>query len=154
MGRMGATPPPIAKVAGSVTDYYRQGPYRDFAQEHRSGGTFGVRMIQVEQGTIETVDPAATDVSFACNVGNVAPFETNFGDGWKRHTPSGRMIDIQPAATECSLRLPPMTLRIVHVEETCLRSLLAAHRLSANTLDGVTERCRHVPRAIAALDSI
>ncbi len=135
-------------------DYYRQGPYRDFAQEHRSGGTFGVRIVQIEQQAIESVDPPFPEFGFASTLQPVASFETNFGDGWKEHRAPRRFVDIAPPMTECAFRTPALTLRCATVERTAVADLLDRHGLATESLSGVVETCRHLPRAIQAHDAM
>ena len=139
----------------SHAEHYRQGPYRDFAQEHRTGGTFGVELFEVDQGAIEAVDPAIAQVMFVTSLKSHDPFETDFGDGLNKHVWSGRrMIDVHPANTECLFRLPDVHLRAAFMPDIKMNELLAPHDLTAGSLDGVTEQFRNVPRAIAALDAM
>ncbi|KIT18230.1 AraC family transcriptional regulator [Jannaschia aquimarina] len=138
----------------SFLDHYRHGPYRDFAQEHRTGGTFGIGMLEARQDPIETVDPAIPQVSFVTTVVRSDPFEADFGDGWARHVPSGRIIDVQPADTDCGLRLPHIHLRAAHLSPKTWRDLMLAHRLPADGLAAVSGQFRAMPRAIAAMDAM
>ena len=135
-------------------DHYRAGPYRDFAQEHRGGGTFGVEMLEVSQGAGEFEDPAHSQVTFVNTLAAAKPFETHFGDGWRLHRTDQRFLDIQPTGTPCEFRLPAMNLRIASAPADVLLSLLDRYGLDANALSGVTERCRYLPRAIVALDAM
>ncbi len=135
-------------------DHYSRGPYRDFAQEYRSGGTFGIEIVQIEQQAIESVDPPFPQIGFASLVKPAGPFETNFGDGWKRHDTPGRFIDVAPPMTECAFRTPALTLRCALISQATMDDLLKQHDLDIGALSGVTETCRQIPRAIAAHDEM
>ncbi len=136
-------------------DHYRHGPYRDFAQEHRAGGTFGVEMLEVDQPAIEVTDPALPQFAFVtCRDHNLEDFETNFGDGWTKGTGGRRFIDIQPANTTCEFRIPSVKLRNAYIADSTVDGLLNGHGLTSHSLIGVMERFRNLPRAIAALDSM
>ncbi len=136
----------------SIVDHYRDGPYRDFAQEHREGGTFGISIFEVRQGAIETTDPAVSETCFTTSMNTFAPFETDFGDGWKRHVPAGRFVDIQPANTDCGLRLPPIFVRGTIIRHDVLCALLDRHGLTADALGEVTGQFRTIPGAVLASD--
>ncbi|KIT18228.1 AraC family transcriptional regulator [Jannaschia aquimarina] len=138
----------------SFLDHYRDGPYREFAQEYRGGGTFGVEIMQVDQGAIECVDPALPQVCFVSLVAPSDPFETNFGDGWKAHRPGHRFLDIQPAMTECGFRLPDLTLRVALIQQSSFETLLDRHGPTQDAFSGVIEKFRCLPGAIAALDAM
>ncbi len=47
----------------SYGDFYRNSAYAEFDQEHRSGGSFGVEMIEVAQEGHEFTDPALPQLS-------------------------------------------------------------------------------------------
>ncbi len=136
----------------SILDHYREGPYRDFAQEHRTGGTFGIKMFEVRQEPLETVDPAVSETIFVSSIKRTDPFETNFGDGWKRHVPQGRILDIQPAFTECGLRLPELDVRVATICHAELGKILDRHGLTVFDLSAVMEKFTNIPQGIKALD--
>jgi AraC-like DNA-binding protein len=145
----------VIKQTDSIREYYRHGPYRDFAQDHRGGGTFGVSLLEVEQKAIESVDPALSELLLVTSLSTHEPFETNFGDGWRRTSWTGaRTIDLQPSHTECNFRLPDIHLRFAAISGAALGSVLDRHDLSLASLSGVTQTFRHLPRAVAALDAM
>ncbi len=105
--------------SSSFAEYYQRGPYRDFAQEHRAGGTFDIQMIEVDQPAIEVTDPALPQFSFVtCRDNVLGHFETNFGDGWTQSRESRRFIGVQPAKTACEFRIPSVRLRNAYVTDS------------------------------------
>ncbi len=54
-------PPP---TFDGYADFYRNSAYAEFEQEHRSGGSFGLSMIDVEQPAIDLVDAAVPEFVF------------------------------------------------------------------------------------------
>lgn len=90
----------------TLIEHYAASEYAEFEQEHRTGGSFGVQMLQVKQDGHELTDPAVNVLSFVGvkKAANGASFD--FGDGWVHHhvTPDGT-VDLQPAYTECQFRI-------------------------------------------------
>lgn len=141
-------------AAQSFADLYRSGPYREFSQTHRSGGTFGLQMMHVEQKAIESVDPAMPEVCFVTSLRPTGVFETNFGGRWVAHDGRKRFFDIQPAKTECGFRLPDVDLQVAFCDAGELSAILDRHGPQGDALSAITERFRHLPRAIAAVDAM
>lgn len=118
----------------SFIDHYLDGPYAEFQQEHRHGGTFGITMMEVRQAAIETTDPAVPEFMFVAPVGVWEPVEADFGDGWRRHERTGPSVDIQPADTECRFRLPDLHLRVAVIDSFHFVQLLDGEGLTPTHL--------------------
>lgn len=143
-----------ASQTASMVALYRHGAYRDFAQEHRSGGTFGLTLVEADQKAVETVDPAVPEVTFFSSAGSSQRRETNFGDGWREHLTTHPFFDVLPSSTDCHYRLPDLRVRFAVAPVAPLRTALDGHGLDEETLYSVTERSLALPRAIAALDAM
>ena len=74
----------------SFTDYY-QNNLAHFPQKHRSGGSFEISMIQVEQPAIELIDPPINQLSVVGILSNGSHAEFDIGDGWTEKNRSERV---------------------------------------------------------------
>ena len=143
------------KPVTSIIELYRESAYARFDQEHRTGGSFELEMIEVGQGAIDTIDPPNTQVQFiAMDVGSPAPCEFDVGDGWRQLVATRRTIEIQPALQACGLKLPALDLRLLGVDKRRLDVLLAEVGAPAGALDAVTGMCREIPRARRLHDAL
>lgn len=134
-GRGGATPADPARPSdaaradrdapATLAEHYRTSDYALFPQEHRTGGTLGVTMMEVEQGAIETTDPAIPQTSFVGFLGaDDKPGEVDFGDGWREGRWHSGIVDPQPAHTECRLRIPAVHLLALAIDHAALAARL------------------------------
>ena len=137
----------------SFADFYLGSEYAAFDQEHRRGGTFGLTMIEVDQGAIETVDPAV-DETIIVSTGGRATFEYDFGDGWTAARTTPDTVDVQPAFQDCGFRLPPMSLRLITVKAHALAELLDEVGASPASLDAATGRFREMPGTRRLVDEL
>ena len=131
----------------SVAEFYRTSPYAAFEQEHRTGGSFGVTMMEVQQGEIEIIDPPTAAVSIVSCFGGGGRAEFDFGSGWVARDLKPGFVDLQPAYQACGLRVPRLDLRNIYVPEKRLLALLDEAGPSIPTLDCVTGEMRRLPRA-------
>lgn len=138
---------------GSFAEHYRTSEhYAHFPQEHRSGGTFGLTLVDVQQGAGEFVDPPMQEIVFASGRHDADLIELNFGDGWSSHAAPAGWVDIQPARTECAFRLSDLHLRSAVVDDTALEARLDELDLNPSVLTSVTGEMRHLPRAASWID--
>lgn len=135
--------------------HYRDGPYRDFAQEHRQGGTFGVAMIDVRQAAGEYVDPPFAQFAFVLNVDTPSrPAEFDFGDGWFAHRYEPGCVDVQLPHQEARFRLPPLHLRAAVVGQAVVERQLAAVGLGPGALNAACGAFHHNPRLPQAMNAL
>ena len=73
-------------------------------QTVRSGGSFGLTLLNLRQDTIEFVDPAIPEVPFVMGVAGVGPAEIDFAGRWERHDLKPGLLDIQPPSQSCGPR--------------------------------------------------
>jgi AraC family transcriptional regulator len=111
----------------SFQDFYKNSAYATFEQEHRSGGSFNVEMIQVEQDGHEFIDPPIAQFAIAGLVRASASAELDFGDGWTtaNNLRSG-LFGPQPANQECKFRIDSChTLLVAFISENIVKKLLS-----------------------------
>jgi AraC family transcriptional regulator len=78
---------PIVKSSSefsSFSDFYRNSAYSEFRQEHRTGGSFDVGMIEAEQDGHEFSDPPIAQFAIVGVIKASKRAELDFGDGWTR----------------------------------------------------------------------
>ena len=145
----------LAPNAGSFVELYDEcAPYSAFRSEVRAGGTFGLSVMDVRQGVVESVDPALPEFAFVSVKAGGGRGEFDFGDGWKDVDFRQPSFDVQPARTQCRFRLPDLHLRIGCVPESAIIRLLDEMRLGTQALDGVSGRMHAVPQAAQLMDVI
>ena len=145
----------VPEPYSSLIEFYRESEYARFDQEHRRGGTFDLEMIEVAQGEIDTVEPAAAQVQFVSfTVETPMSLEVDVGDGWRRLPVTSRAMITQPALQACGLRLPAFDLRVTGVDKTRLDGLLAEVDAPSGALDQMAGACVELPRARHLLDAI
>ncbi|KIT18229.1 AraC family transcriptional regulator [Jannaschia aquimarina] len=136
-------------------DHYRHGPYREFAQEHRKGGTFGLNLIDVHQGEGEFSDPAFGTYSFILNMNDpVFEPEFNFGEGWFHHHNSTGCVNVQLPDVEARFRLPPLHLRGAIAPRMIVDELLASLDLPEGAIDVACGRFYKLPRVRTAMNAM
>jgi AraC family transcriptional regulator len=110
----------------SFSDFYLNSAYSDFRQEHRSGGSFDVGMIEVEQDGHEFIDPPIAQLSIAAALKASRRAELDFGDGWS--TPFNvrdGSFGPQPSSQACRFRVEAShTLLIASVPANVVSQLL------------------------------
>lgn len=90
----------------SFAEFYKNSGYADFQQEHRSGGSFGVEMLEVDQGAHEFIDPPFSVLSIVGLVKTRGKAEVDFGDGWtKPFEILPNHYGPQPSHQECKFRI-------------------------------------------------
>jgi AraC-like DNA-binding protein len=112
----------------SFHDFYKNSAYASFEQEHRSGGSFNVGMIQVEQDGHEFIDPPIAQLAIAGIKKASASAEFDFGDGWTNaNNLRNGSFGPQPANQECKFRIDGAhsLLSNVGINEDPFRSLYA-----------------------------
>lgn len=139
-------------VPGSFVEHYLTSNYNNGTLKHREGGTFGLTIIDIEQGAMEMTDPGLPEYGFVSCIRNDGRNCANFGDGWR--TAGCRFVDIQPARKDCEFRLHPVHLRIVCVPDHFVEGHLDEQGLSAGALHGSMGQFRDLPQAAATIDAI
>lgn len=90
----------------SWLEYYQHGQLSHFPQEHRSGGSFGIQMMQVDQDAAEFFDPPFSDFAITGILSNSVRAEIDFGNGWTHsQTFNGDFVGPQPVNQECGFRI-------------------------------------------------
>jgi AraC-like DNA-binding protein len=90
----------------SCVDYYQRGQLSHFPQEHRTGGSFGIQMMQVDQDAAEFFDPPFSDFGITGIVSKSVRAEIDFGNGWTQsQTFHGGFVGPQPVNQECGFRI-------------------------------------------------
>ena len=139
----------------SFTEFYQTSEYAAFDQDVREGGTFGLKMLDVKQGAVEMTDPAMSDVAFVTSLTTGGgTFETDFGDGWRKHSFKPSIMDIQPPFQDCSFRVPAAHLRFATLPEAEIRRLLDERGLTLATLDAFIGHFKQSAIAASALNDM
>jgi AraC-like DNA-binding protein len=90
----------------SFSEFYKNSAYADFKQEHRSGGSFEIGMIEVAQDGHELVDPPIAELFIVGLVKTIGKGELDFGDGWTKPIEvRPNMFGPQPINQECKFRI-------------------------------------------------
>ena len=90
----------------SMSDFYPMSDYAPFTRECRVGGSFGVKMLYVEQQPHAFTDPPFSMLHFVNNVRGSGYAKFDFGDGWKEHPNIPQdSVDLQPAHQTCSFEI-------------------------------------------------
>jgi AraC family transcriptional regulator len=90
----------------SFSEFYKNSAYADFKQEHRSGGSFEVGMIEVDQDGHELIDPPIAELFIVGFVKTSGKGELDFGDGWTKPIEvRPNMFGPQPMNQECRFRI-------------------------------------------------
>jgi AraC family transcriptional regulator len=107
-------------------DFYKNSPYASFEQEHRSGGSFNIGMIQVEQDGHEFIDPPIAQLAIAGIIKASGSAELDFGDGWTNaNMLRGGIYGPQPASQECKFRIDHChSLLVAYIKEDIVKKLL------------------------------
>ena len=133
--------------ADAFESHYREGPYREFAQEHRRGGTFGLSLMDALQGAGEFEDPPLDIFCFVINLHEpTRPPELDFGDGWISERHVSQCLTIQPPDTHARFRVPAMHVRAVVTPTATVTALLEGLDLPAGTVETVAGRVLNLPR--------
>jgi AraC family transcriptional regulator len=111
----------------SFSDFYLNSAYADFPQEHRSGGSFDIGMIQVDQAGHEFIDPPIPQLSIVGSLSASRRAELDFGDGWtKAFDTKPGMFGPQPANQECRFRIEAdHTLIVAYIPAAVVNKLLS-----------------------------
>lgn len=139
----------------SFVEFYRDGPYARFPQEHRAGGSLEVRMLDVRQGAVEATDPAMPQWCFTGlreTDASGLSHEMDFGDGWRRHSPVRGIVDPQPADTECRFRLPGMHLLVMTIDRDRLAGRLDEVGTDLAALEPLCNTAAVMPEALALME--
>lgn len=136
----------------TFADYYRNGAYSRCRQEHRSGGSLGLSMIEVEQDAGDYVDLAFPQVGFVEAV--QAPNEAfvDFGNGRRRVTRSDEGgIGPQPANIECRFQMDSAhRIRVLAVDIFSFSALTERSGIRGDPLDAMYAGFFHDPCASVA----
>lgn len=78
----------------SYAEFYQNSAYEAFPQTHRTGGSFGLQVFDVEQPAIDLIDAKCPDIVFALVRACSAPCLVDLGEGARRYasTDSGMMM--------------------------------------------------------------
>ena len=152
---MTETEGPSADRAG-FRELYRNEHYSRFHQEHRQGGTFGLRLMQVDQGEKVVRDPPLDELAFCsyarAPVGRareLARGHVHYGDEWREHELHPHFIDIHPSRRDCDFRLPPLHVHFVAVKEDRLARRLEEADIAVDVFEQFSNTFHVIPRAAA-----
>lgn len=135
-------------------EFYQTSDYAEFDQTLRSGGSFGLSLLDVRQDALEAVDPAIPEVPFVAGVAGGGSAEIDFGDGWKRHDLEPGFVDIQPPNQSCGFRIPALHLKIVFAPHERLKALLDEYNLTIEVLGAFSGQFRHSRTASGLIDAM
>ena len=72
----------MSRSFSSVAEYYRSHEgYSEFAQEHRSGGAYGLTFIEAERSAHNYTDPPVDELVLTLSLMSHMPFRWDLGDG-------------------------------------------------------------------------
>jgi AraC family transcriptional regulator len=140
----------------SFTEFYQNSAYAHFPQEHRSGGSFGVEMIEVDQDGHEFVDPPIAQIAIGASVKATGKAELDFGDGWTKpfEVRSGS-FGPQPMNQECRFRIQAEhSLLIAFVAEAVIHQQLANVGIFEDPFRSLYARFSSDPRGLAHLSGM
>lgn len=90
----------------SYREFYQNSAYAQFQQEHRSGGSFNIEMMQVDQDAHDFIDPPLPQLFVVGLVKTSGLGELDFGDGWtKPFEVTSGSFGPQPINQECRFRI-------------------------------------------------
>jgi AraC family transcriptional regulator len=109
----------------SFTDYY-QGTLSHFPQEHRTGGSFEINMMQVEQDAVELIDPPIDQFTIVGLMSQTARVEFDAGDGWRpKHQLHKSFFGAQPANQTYGIRMyDPVRIMVAFAPAAIVRTQL------------------------------
>ncbi len=109
----------------SFTDYYQE-KLAHFPQEHRSGGSFEVNMMQVEQEATELIDPPIDQFTIVGLMSQTARVEFDAGDGWRpKHQLHKSFFGAQPANQTYGIRMyDPVRIMVAFAPATIVSTQL------------------------------
>ncbi len=109
----------------SFTEYY-QGELAHFPQEHRSGGSFQIDMLIVDQPSTELIDPPFDQFSILGILSEGVRAELDAGDGWGCKLMRGKdFFGAQPANQTYGVRMyDPVRLIVAYAPAVMVRTQL------------------------------
>ena len=140
----------------SYAEFYRNSAYARFDQEHRSGGTFGVQLLQATQDPFDLVDAPVPEMVFAWERNGGGRTIVDIGDGAQavEHNPQDTFY-ITPAHTTAHCDVTYATdIVAAAIPEDKVVLLLEEHGLSLGALGQFYGRVQPAPRAIKALEKL
>lgn len=141
---------------GSFSDHYQNevSPYQKQSFELRTGGSFGVNIIDVTQAAVEATDPGMREYAIVAGVSGHGYGEIDFGDGWRKRQFTSGWVDLQPANQECHFRVPDLRLRCLFIEKLKLDYLLDEAGASSSTLNSVSGEFKNLPNSFNLMTKI
>ncbi len=123
-------------------EFYRNSAYRQFPQEHRTGGSLGVSMLEAQQGPIDMIDSAVPDLTICQNLQSGREVVLDFGDGLKQFDhPADQVVCLIPAFSKNRFKLcDPHHIRSVSIKQTAVDALFDRHGVPANAADALVGR--------------
>ena len=112
--------------------FYRNSAYRQFPQEHRNGGTLGMRLIRVDEEPIDMIDPPISDVVIMLCHNPQSEVGIDVGDGMITHRAmTENYISVAPQDTEIRFRVRDRHhLTCVALNHETISALMAQHEIS------------------------
>jgi AraC family transcriptional regulator len=109
----------------SFTDYYQE-CLAHFPQEHRTGGSFEINMMQIEQDAVELIDPPIDQFAVVGLMSQTAQVEFDAGDGWRpKHYLHKSFFGAQPANQTYGIRMyDPVSLLVAFAPAVIVRTQL------------------------------
>ncbi|MBE9099086.1 helix-turn-helix domain-containing protein [Vacuolonema iberomarrocanum] len=85
----------------SLSEYYRDSDYEQFPQEHRTGGSIPVHLVEATQTAHDFIDPAVPELALIITLKADMPFRWDLGNGMTREQRCRTgAISLCPANTE------------------------------------------------------
>ncbi len=89
----------------SHAEFYRKSTYAQFPQEHRSGGSFGAKLMRVEQEPIDTIDAPVPEIVFCRADSEGRGILIDLGDGPVESGHASGEFTVTPAMTRPRTRV-------------------------------------------------
>ena len=145
---------PGAEFASNA-EFYLKSLYGEFKQEHLSGGSFGLSMIDVEQPAIDLVDAPLPDFIFAVLKTPVNEASISFGSKSKRTVDyAANTLFLTPPETEATVFVSEdHAIRVVSIPAKRLNPLIDRANLQAECFHPhlADRRDLHPQHSIAAI---
>jgi|GEM_PF-1824952 len=144
--------PPEAEFV-SHADFYQNSAYAAFDQEHRSGGSFGLQLMQVTQDPFDLIDSPLPDAVFAQTHNDIDEVLFDLGDG-VRSGPGGKgSITYYPAQTEARTRVDkPHVLTVLAFEHNKLQNLMTSSECEMSVFEPLAARMTNHAYAAQLMD--
>ncbi len=93
------------RAFSTYAEFYLESAYSAFPQDHRAGGSFGVSIVNVDQGPIDFIDSAVPEIVFCRGNNALKEVLIDCGDGLTINEKSPTGFTVYPANTAIRTRV-------------------------------------------------